>query len=132
MIDASLTDIVVLNESRDEARAGDVSVFRSANEACAYLEHWWVEDGEGFAFTASGDRLGLGVDSAQRVVVLSREAVPDGAEIVRGWLHAYAAAVLEARRSSTRSSKAKPHDHEVPGHLPSSTDDLIACVGFNR
>ena len=44
-----LSDIVVVNESRDETTAGDVSVYRSADEACRSLEHWWVENGEGFA-----------------------------------------------------------------------------------
>lgn len=54
-----LADIVVVNENRDEATVGDVSVYRSVGEACRALEHWWVENGEGFAFTASGDRLVL-------------------------------------------------------------------------
>src|SRR4051794_25595672 len=94
-----LGNIVVVNENRDEAAAGDVSVFRSADDACRHLEHWWVENGEGFALTASGERLTLGVDEKDRVVVVDRQATPDGQAIVRGWLQAYAAAVLEARRA---------------------------------
>ena len=52
-----LADVVIVNESRDEAAVGDLSVFRSVGEACAKLEPWWVQDREGFAYTAAGERL---------------------------------------------------------------------------
>lgn len=132
-MDDWLADIVVLNETRDEARAGDVSVFRSAGEACAYLEHWWVENGEGFAFTAAGHRLTLGVDASDSVIVVGRDdATPSGVEVVRDWLRAYAAAVLEARRAKARIGKTTLGGFEQSGQLPESTEGLIAYVGFSR
>ena len=124
-----LADIVIVNENKDEASAGDVSVFRSASEACAWLEHWWVEDGEGFAFTATGDRLTLGVDD-EAVVVIGRQATPDGPAIVREWLRASALAVLEARRAKARKGRATLSRVEEQGLLPTSVEELIAYVGF--
>jgi hypothetical protein len=90
----SLADIVVVNENQTEAVAADVTVFRNADAACAWLEHWWVENGEGFAFTASGDRLTLGVDGRNRVIVVGREATSDGVGLVQSWLRAAAAAIF--------------------------------------
>jgi hypothetical protein len=126
-----LADIVVVNESRDVATAGDVSVFRSAGEACISLEHWWVDNGEGFAFTAAGNRLTLGVDDNDRVIVTGQEATPGGTEIVLGWLRAYAAAVLDARRAKAKKGKATLSPSEESGLLPTSIEGLIAYVGFS-
>jgi hypothetical protein len=127
-----LTDIVVVNESRDEAIAGDISVFRSAGEACSWLEHWWVENGEGFAFTAAGVRLALGVDERNtRVIVTGQQAVPNGGQVVEGWLRASASAVLEARRTKAGKGKAVLSPSEERGQLPTSVEGLIAYVGFN-
>src|ERR1041385_9146166 len=100
-----LAGIVVVNESRDEATAGDVSVFRSAGEACKSLEHWWVENGEGIAFTAMGDRLTLGVDDRNRVIATGQHNAPEGREIVLAWLRTHAAAVLDARRAKAERGK---------------------------
>jgi hypothetical protein len=36
----TLSEIVIVNENRDEGSAGAVSVYRTANDACAALEHW--------------------------------------------------------------------------------------------
>jgi hypothetical protein len=126
-----LADIVVVNESRDEATAGDVSVFRSAGEACSWLEHWWVENGQGFAFTAAGDRLMLGVDDKDRVIVTSQQDTPGGAEVVLGWLRAYAVAVLDARRAKAEKGKATLSRSEEREQLPTSVEGLIAYVGFS-
>lgn len=127
-----LTDIVVVNESRDEATTGDISVFRSAGEACMWLEHWWVENAEGFAFTAAGVRLALGVDERNsRVIVTGQQAVPNGAEVVKGWLRSYASAVLDARRTKAGKGKAALSPSEERGQLPTSVEGLIAYVSFN-
>jgi hypothetical protein len=125
-----LADIVVVNENRHEATAGDISVFRSAGEACSWLEHWWVENGEGFAFTAAGDRLTLGVDDKDRVIVAGQQDTPGGTEIVLGWLRAYAAAVLDARRALAKKGKVTLSRPEEQGLLPESVEGLIAYVGF--
>ncbi|MEW6640251.1 MAG: hypothetical protein AB1586_07075 [Pseudomonadota bacterium] len=126
-----LADIVVVNESRDEATAGDVSIFRSAGEACSWLEYWWVESGEGFAFTAAGDRLVLGVDENKRVIVIGQEDVPGGIEVVRGWLRTYAATVLDARKANAGKGNARLSPSEERGQLPTSVEGLIAYVGFS-
>jgi hypothetical protein len=126
-----LADIVVVNESRDETTAGDVSIYRSAGEACSSLEHWWVENREGFAFTAKGDRLTLGVDEKNRVIVTSQQIAPGGTEVVLGWLRAYAAAVLDARRTMAGKGKAALSRSEERDQLPISIEGLIAYVGFN-
>ena len=54
---ADLAEIVIVNENGDEATADEVTVFRNAEAACGWLEHWWVENGQGSAYTASGERL---------------------------------------------------------------------------
>jgi len=131
MTDAWLDDVVIVNESRDERQAGDVSIFRNAMEACGWLEHWWVENGEGFAFTAAGDRLMLAADNNDRVYVADRQEVADGSEIVRGWLLATATALLETRRAKVGKGKLHFGAAEKNGELPASIEGLIAYLGFN-
>ena len=131
MRDSWLDDIVVVNESRAEAVPGDVSVYRSAGEACRALEHWWVENAEGFAFTAAGDRLSLGVAGGDTVVVASQEPAVSGSDIVRRWLRGYAKAVLDARQAKALEGKVVLSRLEDLGQLPSSVEGLIAYVGFN-
>ena len=95
------------------------------------MEHWWVENGEGFAFTAAGDRLTLGVDDKGRVIVTGQKGMPGGGEVVWGWLCAYAAGVLDARRAKAQQGKARLSQFEERGQLPTSVEGLIAYVGFN-
>ncbi|WP_126174524.1 hypothetical protein [Altericroceibacterium xinjiangense] len=123
-------DIILVNESADETTPGDVSVFRSLGEACRWLEPWWVENHEGFAFTATGARLTLGMDSNNSVIVVRQEHVPHGPKIVLGWLCACATAVLDARRSKAERGKAVLSRSEEQGQLPLTTEGLIAYVGF--
>lgn len=125
-----LEDIVLVNESGDPLVAGDVSVFRSAGDACQYLEHWWVEQNEGFAFSATGERLLFGVDAARRVVVRSRESCPEGEVIVTSWLFNLAVAVRQARRAHAAKGKVSVGDLEKVGVLPTTIEGLIAYVGF--
>jgi hypothetical protein len=127
-----LADIVVVNESRDEAVAGDVCIYRSAGEACGALEHWWVEGNEGFVFTASGTRLMLGVDEKKRVIVAGRQDAPAGQEVVLTWLHSTATALLDTRRASAEKGKAALGRSEQQGRLPSSVEGLIAYIGFSK
>lgn len=122
---------MILNESRDVNRAGDVSVFRSAGEACRYLEHWWVENCEGFVFSATGHQLVLGVDSDGSVIVAAIEPHPNGGAIVLGWLNALAGSVLEARRVRASKGKTILGSHEESGCLPITIEGLVAYVGFD-
>lgn len=125
-----LADVVLVNESHDVRAPGDVLLFRSAGEACRYLEGWWVEDEEGFVFTAAGERLDLGVDNSGDVVVERREPCADGETIVLGWLRASAAARLATRRSRAARGRAVLSAAEERGDLPGTVEGLIAYIGF--
>ena len=123
-----LSDIVLISESEDENIAGDVSIFRSFGEACRYLEHWWVEESHGFAITAMGERLILGVEN-RAVIVVSREAKPRPELVLECWKPT-ADALLEARESKAIKGKAILSGFEVARLLPNSTEGLIAYIGF--
>lgn len=111
-----LDDVTLINESRSEFIPGDVTIFRTPEEACRWLEAWWVRDREGSALTANGDRLWL--LPTDRVSVRLREPHPEGEQIVRLWLAHTAADVQRARKD------ARP--------LPTALRDLVAYVGFHR
>jgi hypothetical protein len=111
-----LSEVTIVNESRSEGRPEDVSLFRTAEEACRYLEPWWVRDGEGTAFSATGDRLLLA--DTDPVSVRSREPHPDGDRLVREWLRSCAASLQRARGEAVAS--------------PTSLTDLIKYCGFQR
>jgi len=126
-----LNDIVLINESNDESVAGDVGIFRSVGEACRYLEDWWVRDQEGFAFTASGERLVLAVHASNRVVVNRREVCTNGQTVVQNWLKHSAASVLAARTIRSTKGKVALAPFEESGQLPDTVEGLIAYVGFD-
>lgn len=127
---APVEHVVVLNESRDIRRPGDVSVFRDTDAMCRWLEPWWVEDGEGFALSAAGERILLGVEGA-RVVVTGREPLADGPEIVRAWLADAAAAAMRARRERTAGSMPLGRRSlTAEGAPPATIGGLIAYLGF--
>lgn len=125
-----LDEVVVLNESKDENSPGDVSIHRSEGDALAGLEDWWVENSEGFAFTASGVRLVLAVGPSGGVFVERREACPEGAAIVLGWLQALGRTTLEARHRVAREGKAVLTGAEEEGVLPETAEGLIAYIGL--
>ncbi len=125
-----LDDVVVVNESHDEVSTSGVSIFRSSGEACRYLEPWWVEDAHGYAFTATGIRLALAVDG-DRVIIAGQEAIPSGTEIVREWLRVSGAAILEARKWQAKKGKAILSEFEECDQIPTSTEGLIAYIGFS-
>ena len=136
MAESSLADIILVNESRDENEPGDVAVFRNVDAMCGYLEHWWVEEGYGFAFTATGQRIRLEVDDHDRVRVAAKEDVADGQLIVRRWLESQASAVLKARRAKASqrrlfARRVPLSDFEQRGELPQSIEGLIDYVGFD-
>ena len=131
MDDPWLHDIMLVNESTSgvEAEPEDVDVFRSMAAACRYLEPWWVEEGHGFAFSAAGDRIVLGVEN-DRVVVERREPCAEGTEIVRSWLRHSAEALLAMRRAKAAKGKVLLGAAEAQGVLPTSIEGLVAYVGF--
>lgn len=125
-----LDEVVLLNESRSVDAAGDVSIYRSEGEACAAVEAWWVKNSEGFAFTATGVRLVLGVGSKGAVVIVRREPCPEGPAIVRAWLEALMQTTLSARKMVASEGKSHLSEAEVAGALPTSVEGMIAYVGF--
>lgn len=126
-----LDDVAIVNESSSLDQPGDVLLFRSVGEACVYIEPWWVEQAEGFAFTATGKRVVLR-PGRFTVDVEQIEPFPGGREIVLGWLRSSAANMLAARRIRSRQGKVLLGSNEAEGVLPQSIEGLIAYLGFSR
>ncbi|MXO86516.1 hypothetical protein GRI38_10815 [Altererythrobacter aurantiacus] len=124
-----LRDIIVINDSRGIANAGDVTLFRSAGEACRYVEPWWVKEDQGFVLTADGQKVTLGIDGRD-VIVRRYEDFPDGRAIVLRWLQYSAQAILTARRHKAQSGKILLGETEASGILPATVEGLIAYIGF--
>jgi hypothetical protein len=125
-----LDEVVVLNESEDESVAGDVSVYRSEGDAVNALEDWWVENSEGFAFTATGVRLVLAVSPSRGVFVERREECPEGPAIVLAWLRSLGQTTLEARNRVAQNGRAILSRAEEEGALPETVEGLLAYIGF--
>lgn len=131
--DEWLHDIILVNDTGrgDDLEPGAVDVFRSAGDACGYLEPWWVEERHGLAFTAAGEKVTLGVEGLG-VFVHGCEPQPDGRQIVLGWLRHSARSILDARRHRAAKGKVRLGRLEAEGVLPTSVEGLIAYVGFNN
>lgn len=125
-----LDEIVVVNESTDERRPGDVSLHRSVGDACEAVEYWWVRNGEAYAFTASGIRLVFAAEPKGPVTIVRRESCPEGPAIVLSWLRSLAETTLEARERVARDGRAVLNEAEKRGALPASTEGLIAYIGL--
>lgn len=131
--DTWLHDIILVNDTGrgDDVDPSNVDVFRSAGDACCYLEPWWVEERHGLAFTAAGDQVMLGVDGGG-VVVDGYEPRADGQQIVLRWLRHSAQAILDSRRHKAAKAKVRLGRAEAEGILPTSVEGLIAYVGFSK
>jgi hypothetical protein len=125
-----LDEVVLLNESKSESVAGDVSVYRSEGDACASIEDWWVTNSEGYAFTATGVRLVLEVGSKGEVIVARREQCREGPAIVQGWLEALVQLTLDTRRRVAAERGVSLSRAEEAGAMPTSVEGMIAYVGF--
>ena len=125
-----LDEVVVVNESKEESVAGDVSVYRSEGDAFNDLEASWVENSEGYVFSVTGVRLVLGVGSFGEVIVTRREECAEGPAIVLGWLQALAEVTLEARNKVARNGRAILSRAEEEAALPSTIEGLLAYIGF--
>lgn len=64
------------------------------------------------------------------VLISSIEDCPEGPEIVHEWLRSHAQAVLEARRRHAQKGRTILSRAEEEGHLPTSTEGLLAYIGF--
>lgn len=125
-----LDEVVVLNESQEENVPGDISVYRSEGDACRDIEAWWVENSEGFAFSATGVRLVLGVTPTGEVIVARREVCPEGPAVVLSWLRALAQTTLEARYEVARNGRTILSRAEDEKALPTNVEGLLAYIGF--
>lgn len=127
-----LDEIVIVNESADERLPGSVSLYRSGGDACSALEHWWVNDREGHAFTASGVRLVLEAEPNGQVIIARREECTDGSVIVALWLQSLARATLEARKRTAQNGQAILSKAEEQDALPITVEGLIGYIGLPR
>jgi len=131
MTDDWLADVVIVNESPDET-AGDISIFRSAGEACRYLEDWWVREHLGSVFTAQGRRLVLGINGSNLVFVVEQHETARGPEIILNWLRVSATNLQETRRRKSGKGKAVLSAFEQQRRLPTTVEGLIAYLGFTE
>ena len=76
---------IVLNESRELRRSGDVTFFSSVEDAAAYMEPVDVENNEYFAFDSTGLRLALKV-AGDSVFIQPGESSPTHQGVLRGVL----------------------------------------------
>ncbi|HEX8193358.1 MAG TPA: hypothetical protein VF552_10710 [Allosphingosinicella sp.] len=125
-----LDEVVVLNESPDEAVPGEVSIHRSVGDALRAIKPWWVENEEGFAFSATGVRLVLRVAPSGEVIVARREEIAEGPAIVLSWLQALAQATLETRRRVAGTGRVWLSRAEEEGALPLSVEGMLAYIGL--
>ena len=126
-----LHDIVLVNDSPNEAIPGDVAIFRNFADARSYLEHWGEEPGRA-AFSGAGEKLLIEADRHGNVSIMRREPRADGELIIRSWLNRMAQALLETRRyrAGKRWRPENLGEAETQGILPETVEGLIAYVGF--
>ena len=94
MTKIDLDQVVLVNESASKEVAGSVSVFSSIEIAENYLEHWWVENREGFVTTAAGTPVEQSSDGHRATLCAVADA-PKSPELSLRWLKAAAGAVQE-------------------------------------
>lgn len=119
--------IGIVNESTSLARAGNVSIFRSAVDACLFFDECC---GAGFVVSPNGDRLNVRVGVDGRMTV-ERATYPEGQQIVRGWLEARAAKTLADRRRAALRGELALNALEERGEIPSDVEELITYIGFS-
>jgi hypothetical protein len=126
-----LDDVVIVNESSDLEIAGDVQIYRSEGDVGRRLEHWYVGDVEHLALTGTGQKATLGL--RDKLVVIERvEPFPPGPAMLKAWLRASAQRMLSTRIERARKGKAELGALEARGVLPTSTEGLIAYIGFMK
>ena len=125
--DAWLAEIGIVNETTSVASAGNVSIFRSAVDACLFFDHYC---GSGFVLSLDGDRIEIN-DGTSEDIEVRRVPYPDGKQIARAWLEARAAKTLAERKRAARRGNVVLNAVEVREELPSSTVGLVAYIGFS-
>lgn len=116
-----IEDIVVVNENGDPNVAGDVMIFRSAGDACRYVEPWYVEQEAFLALSGTGEQVVFGVRD-DVVIVERRASFSGGRDLLLAWLSAKA-----QHRLKVRAERAL----EATGVLPDTIEGLVAYLGFD-
>jgi hypothetical protein len=126
-----LDDVIVVNENRDPEVAGDVQIYRNEGDVGRQLEHWYVSDVEHLALTGTGQKVALGL--RDKLVVVERvEPFSTGSALLKGWLDATAQHLLSVRTERARKGKTQLGALEARGVLPTTTEGLIAYIGFMK
>jgi hypothetical protein len=126
-----LDDVIVVNENCDPLVAGDVQIYRNEGDVGRQLEHWYVGDVEHLALTRTGQKAALGL--RDKLVVVERlESFPAGPALLNRWLEATAQHLLSVRTERAQKGKAQLGTLEARGVLPTTTEGLIAYIGFTK
>ena len=125
--DTWLAEIGIVNETTSVASAGNVTIFRSAADACLFFDQYC---GSGFVLSVEGDRLEI-KDGINEDIEVRRVPYPDGKKIARAWLEARAAKILAERKRAARRGNVVLNAVEGRDEIPRSTLGLIAYIGFS-
>lgn len=120
-----LMQIVLVNESRAEERAGDVSLFNGMKMAASSLEAVDVRNNEYRAYCLDGSRLKLTEDGLHVSIELANGERNE--QLIRSLLEQAAAFVIAAH--SKRGSRHKFHSFDL---LKLSIDELVDIVGVKK
>jgi hypothetical protein len=126
-----LDDVIIVNESSDPEIAGDVQIYRNEGDVGRQLEHWYVSDVEHLALTGTGQKAALGLRG--KLVVVDRvEPFPAGPSLLSTWLEATARHSLSVRTERARKGQTQLGALGARGVLPTTTEGLIAYIGFMK
>lgn len=119
-----LQHVVVINESRNPDRAGDVTLFKAIPDAQRYLEPIDVRNAEFYAYFLDGRELELSVlDDEVRIAPAPGEKHYSGR--VRMLLENTAGAVLAARAKRRGAVESRPELSAM------SARELIEIIGLS-
>ena len=119
-----LSAAVLINESRNPHRAGDIAIFKTIADAEKYLEPIDVLNNEYAAFTLDGQILELDV-IGDRVRIRHTRDHGDHCDQIRSLLEAYADAVLTAqKRRGLGATQLSPSKMSI--------DELVKLIGFSQ
>ena len=126
-----LAEVVIINESRDPGKAGDVTLFRDIRHAEGYLEAVDVLNEEYSAYLLDGSDLKLTVPrralfaQTDEVRIEAVPGAPKHADRIRLLLEDAAAAVQAAQKHRKgREPKLKPAEMSIA--------ELVDLIGFPR
>jgi len=119
-----ICDLIVLNESRHEDSAGDVTLFASLAALASHVEPIDVVNDEYFAYTLAGERLLLKVEDGDVRVVRENDLGGDASR-VRG--------LLEETADFVRAARLSRGDRRMEALDPKSMsiEELVELIGIS-